>query len=230
VERWRVAIAIVLALAALPLLAIDNVSSADPERVGAAALDDPSIDLLTARATAWADAHESERQEGLDEATSVAQQIKAAESARLVESAIDAKNEVEAEQQRQAQAAAAAAAAAEAAARREAERAAAARKKPPPAPATTATPRAGEPTAEQWAKLRQCEASGRYDAVSSGGRFRGAYQFDQATWDRVAATAYPHLVGVDPATASPGDQDAVALTLYRARGASPWPRCGAALR
>jgi hypothetical protein len=215
VERWRVAIAIVLALAALPLLAIDNVSSADPERVGAAALDDPNIDLLTARATAWADAHESERQEGLDEATSVAQQVKAAESARLVDSAIDAKNEVEAEQQRQAQAAAAAEAA---------------RKNPPPAPVTTATPRAGEPTAEQWARLRQCEASGRYDAVSAGGRFRGAYQFDQATWDRVAATAYAHLVGVDPAKASPGDQDAVALTLYRARGASPWPRCGAALR
>lgn len=228
-ERWRVAIAIVLALAALPLLAIDNVSSADPERVGAAALDDPNIDLLTARATAWADAHESERQEGLDEATSVAQQVKAAESARLVESAIDAKNEVEAEQQRQAQAAAAAEAA-RAAAQRDAERAAAARKNPPPAPVTTATPRAGEPTAEQWARLRQCEASGRYDAVSAGGRFRGAYQFDQATWDRVAATAYAHLVGVDPAKASPGDQDAVALTLYRARGASPWPRCGAALR
>jgi resuscitation-promoting factor RpfB len=65
--------------------------------------------------------------------------------------------------------------------------------------------------------------------VSSGGRFRGAYQFNQATWDLVARQHFPHLVGVDPAAASPADQDSVALALYRERGASPWPRCGSAL-
>ena len=41
-ERWRITVAIVAALAALPLLAIDNVSSADPERP-LVAPDDPAI-------------------------------------------------------------------------------------------------------------------------------------------------------------------------------------------
>jgi muramidase (phage lysozyme) len=66
--------------------------------------------------------------------------------------------------------------------------------------------------------------------VSSGGRFRGAYQFDQPTWDLISRQSFPHLVGADPAAASPADQDAVALALYRIRGTSPWPRCGSALR
>ena len=60
---------------------------------------------------------------------------------------------------------------------------------PPPtttviSPTTTVTPvPAGGPTAEQWAALRNCESSGRYDAISPSGRYRGAYQFSQATWD-----------------------------------------------
>ena len=90
---------------------------------------------------------------------------------------------------------------------------------------TTAAP-AGGPTPEQWEALRQCESSGRYDALSPGGRYRGAYQFSQATWDWVAGWANPALVGVDPAAASPADQDAQAQALYDRQGSSPWPHCG----
>ena len=92
----------------------------------------------------------------------------------------------------------------------------------PPAP----EPTGGGPTAEQWAALRHCESGGRYDAVSPSGRYRGAYQFSQATWDWVASFANPALVGVDPAASAPADQDAQAQALYDRQQASPWPHCG----
>ncbi len=97
-------------------------------------------------------------------------------------------------------------------------------------PTTTVTPvPTGGPTAEQWAALRNCESSGRYDAVSPSGRYRGAYQFSQATWDWVASFSNPALVGVDPAVASVADQDDQAFELYDRNGAGPWPHCGAYL-
>lgn len=77
-----------------------------------------------------------------------------------------------------------------------------------------------------WAALRRCESSGNYSAVSRTGKYRGAYQFSRATWDSVARSNYPRLVGVDPAAASPADQDAMALALYRSSGSRPWPHCG----
>lgn len=62
-----------------------------------------------------------------------------------------------------------------------------------------------------------------YAAVSSSGTYRGAYQFSRSTWNSTAAHAgRPDLVGVDPAAASPDDQDALALDLYHWQGASPW--------
>ena len=82
------------------------------------------------------------------------------------------------------------------------------------------------PTPDQWEALRQCESSGRYDALSPGGRYRGAYQFSQATWDWVAGWANPGLVGTDPAAASVADQDAQAQALYDRQGSGPWPTCG----
>lgn len=77
-----------------------------------------------------------------------------------------------------------------------------------------------------WAALRRCESGGNYSAVSSSGTYRGAYQFSRSTWNSVAARSAPHLVGVDPAAASPADQDAMALALYRSSGSRPWPHCG----
>ncbi len=86
------------------------------------------------------------------------------------------------------------------------------------------------PSPDQWAALRQCEAGGNYSITSSSGTYRGAYQFNQSTWNSVAARHAPGLVGVDPAAASPADQDALALALYHERGSSPWPHCGRHLR
>lgn len=85
----------------------------------------------------------------------------------------------------------------------------------------------GEPTADQWANLRQCESGGNYQIASSNGLYFGAYQFGIGTWDGVAnAAGRDDLVGVLPSDASPSDQDAMALALWRSSGASPWPHCG----
>ena len=89
----------------------------------------------------------------------------------------------------------------------------------------------GLPSGEQWAALRKCEASGNYSISSQNGLYHGAYQFNQRTWDGVAKGANrPDLVGVNPAKVAPADQDAMAIALYRQRGAQPWPHCGKHLR
>jgi peptidoglycan hydrolase-like protein with peptidoglycan-binding domain len=93
----------------------------------------------------------------------------------------------------------------------------------------TPTPPPGT-TAAQWAALRECESNSNYSITNPSGKYRGAYQFDRPTWDSVAVHHAPHLVGVDPAAASPADQDAMAFALYSDRGASPWPQCGRHLR
>jgi hypothetical protein len=89
----------------------------------------------------------------------------------------------------------------------------------------TPTPPPGT-SAQQWAALRDCESNGNYSITNATGKYRGAYQFDRQTWDSVAVHHAPRLVGVDPAAASPADQDAMAFALYTERGASPWPQCG----
>lgn len=73
--------------------------------------------------------------------------------------------------------------------------------------------------AEGWAKLRNCESSGNYRAISPGGLYRGAYQFDLRTWEAVGGTA-------DPIDAAPVEQDLRAQILYDRRGRQPWPVCG----
>jgi hypothetical protein len=78
------------------------------------------------------------------------------------------------------------------------------------APAVAADPRAND-----WARLRQCESGGRYDAVSPNGTHLGAYQFDLPTWRSVGGTGQPHR-------ATPAEQDFRALYLYRMRGWQPW--------
>ena len=84
----------------------------------------------------------------------------------------------------------------------------------------------GSPTPDQWHALRDCESNNNYRAVSPTGRYRGAYQFSISTWDWLASSRYPELVGVDPIDASPADQDRMAYALYALNGASPWPHCG----
>lgn len=75
------------------------------------------------------------------------------------------------------------------------------------------------PSDAQLLRLRLCESGGNYRAVSASGRYRGAYQFDRATWRSVGGHG-------DPAQASPTEQDNRARLLYAARGWQPWPHCG----
>jgi hypothetical protein len=84
----------------------------------------------------------------------------------------------------------------------------------------------GHVSDESLARLRDCESGGSYTAVSSSGAYRGAYQFSQATWDATAEKWAPWLVGVDPATAFPHEQDNMAQALFAESGRSPWPHCG----
>jgi hypothetical protein len=74
--------------------------------------------------------------------------------------------------------------------------------------------------------LRRCESGDNYGAVSGNGRYRGAYQFNQGTWNGVASRNFGWLVGMDPAGAAPFFQDAMARALIRESGRSPWPHCG----
>ncbi|SDO46779.1 Transglycosylase-like domain-containing protein [Nakamurella panacisegetis] len=71
-----------------------------------------------------------------------------------------------------------------------------------------------DPSASDWASLRQCESSGDY-SINTGNGYYGAYQFDQSTWNSVGGSG-------SPADASPSEQDYRALYLYRMRGWSPW--------
>lgn len=81
-------------------------------------------------------------------------------------------------------------------------------------------------SADDLASLRACESTDNYSAVSQSGLYRGAYQFDQTTWDAVAGRHFPWLVGRDPATVKPWWQDAVTRALWSERGSQPWPVCG----
>lgn len=90
--------------------------------------------------------------------------------------------------------------------------------KPYQPPAAVPTARA---TGAPLAAIRNCESgsSGGYSAVSPGGKYRGAYQFDYQTWNSVGGSG-------DPAAASPAEQDKRAAILYSQRGSAPWPVCG----
>ena len=79
--------------------------------------------------------------------------------------------------------------------------------------------RSGGGAGGSLAAIRACESSGNYGAVSANGRYRGAYQFDQQTWQSVGGSG-------DPAAASPAEQDSRAARLQSQRGSNPWPSCG----
>jgi hypothetical protein len=69
-------------------------------------------------------------------------------------------------------------------------------------------------------RIATCESGGDPRAVDPSGTYRGKYQFDRGTWAAMGGSG-------DPAKASEAEQDRRALKLYRARGTSPWPVCGA---
>ncbi|HEY2059741.1 MAG TPA: transglycosylase family protein [Amycolatopsis sp.] len=75
-----------------------------------------------------------------------------------------------------------------------------------------------DPSSSSWAKLRMCEASGRYN-TNTGNGYYGAYQFNLDTWRSVGGQGRPDQ-------ASPREQDYRALYLYRMRGWQPWECAG----
>jgi hypothetical protein len=79
---------------------------------------------------------------------------------------------------------------------------------------------------DQLSRLRFCESTDNYQAVSWTGLYRGAYQFDQRTWNDVASRHFPWLIDIDPIAAEPYWQDAMARALFSERGRQPWPVCG----
>lgn len=71
--------------------------------------------------------------------------------------------------------------------------------------------------------IKRRESRHDYAAVSLNKLYYGAYQFTQRTWNGVARhTSRDDLVGVLPSKATPADQDALALALFRWQGAEPW--------
>jgi uncharacterized protein YabE (DUF348 family) len=70
-----------------------------------------------------------------------------------------------------------------------------------------------------WGALANCESGGNPRAVSSGGTYRGLYQFTMGTWQGVGGSG-------DPIDASSSEQTYRAKLLYKKRGRSPWPVCG----
>jgi len=72
-------------------------------------------------------------------------------------------------------------------------------------------------------RAHESDSAGGYAARSPDGLYYGAYQFLQSTWDNVARQSGRFdLVGRNPATVSPADQDQLALNLYHWQGAAPW--------
>ncbi len=81
-------------------------------------------------------------------------------------------------------------------------------------------------SADDLLRLRNCESTDNYQAISPSGKYRGAYQFDQTTWDAVAGRHFEWLIGIDPIDAEPWWQDAMTRALWSERGRQPWPVCG----
>lgn len=70
------------------------------------------------------------------------------------------------------------------------------------------------------ASVAQCESGGDPTKVSSDGKYRGKWQFDQATWEAVGGVG-------DPAAAPEAEQDRRAALLLQRQGIGAWPVCGA---
>ena len=101
----------------------------------------------------------------------------------------------------------------------------------PPAPQTTwrpAAPSYGGCSGDidcflACTRAHESDTSGGYGAVSSGGAYHGAYQFQQNTWDAaVAGAGYGEYAGVPADQVPPEVQDAAAAHLYSVSGNSPW--------
>ena len=72
-------------------------------------------------------------------------------------------------------------------------------------------------SADDFARLRQCESGGNYRA-NTGNGYYGAYQFSASTWRGIGYSGMPHQ-------ASPATQDQAAAKLQARSGWGQWPAC-----
>jgi resuscitation-promoting factor RpfB len=79
--------------------------------------------------------------------------------------------------------------------------------------------RPSSPDGLNWPALAGCESGGNPRAVSSGGTYRGLYQFTMSSWSGVGGAG-------DPIDASSSEQTYRAQLLYRRSGDAVWPVCG----
>jgi hypothetical protein len=86
---------------------------------------------------------------------------------------------------------------------------------PPPPAATTANGDPNDPAS--WDRMAQCEAGGNWAANTGNGYF-GGLQFSLSTWRSYGGTGYPH-------EASKATQIAIGKKLQAAKGWSAWPGC-----
>ena len=70
-----------------------------------------------------------------------------------------------------------------------------------------------------WGALANCESGGDPQSVSSGGTYRGLYQFSMGTWRGIGGSG-------DPVDASSVEQTYRAKLLYNRSGRGQWPVCG----
>jgi peptidoglycan hydrolase CwlO-like protein len=88
------------------------------------------------------------------------------------------------------------------------------------APAAPSGSGSGTDVSAALGRIALCESGGNPSAVSPSGLYRGKYQFDPQTWQKLGGS------GGDPAAAPEAEQDRIAGILYSQRGAASWPVCG----
>lgn len=89
----------------------------------------------------------------------------------------------------------------------------------PAAPAAPASGGGGGDIGAALGRIALCESGGNPGAVSPSGLYRGKYQFDPQTWQRLGGSG-------DPAKAPEAEQDRIAGVLYGQGGPASWPVCG----
>ncbi len=72
-------------------------------------------------------------------------------------------------------------------------------------------------SADDFARLRQCESGGNY-SINTGNGYSGAYQFSAGTWRSLGFGGLPYQ-------ASPATQDQAARQLQARSGWGQWPAC-----
>jgi hypothetical protein len=90
---------------------------------------------------------------------------------------------------------------------------------PPPAPSTTSAPTTyGDPNdVATWDRMARCESGGNW-AMNSGNGYYGGLQFSLATWRNVGGSGYPHQ-------ASKAEQIKRGQILQASAGWGQWPHC-----